>query len=123
MKIEDYVEEFKKRGMEDEDKLLLYVLGSSPIPFNSKTSIQQFVYKVSEKDEDIKELLDYEEYLIGQYSEVVDNALDELIVLALVRKKGRHYELTDVGKEIFKWLNPKPSVVKAVKEAMEEVEK
>ncbi len=105
-----------KYDLDDEEKLILYAIGClQNTPIKGKIKLQKLLFLVSNVFGSLEDLLMYEPHLYGPYSEVVDNVLQSLIRLGLVKegeKKG--YYLTDEGKKIFNSLTPKEELVEVI---------
>jgi hypothetical protein len=78
----------QKNDLNDEEKIVLYSIGAlGSRPLKSKVKIQKLLYLFSTIFPDFGELLEYEPHLLGPYSEIVDNVLEDLLTLGLVQKK------------------------------------
>jgi len=102
----------KRIVLNDEEKIVLYSIGAlDSQPLKSKVKIQKLLYLFSNVFPDFGELLEYEPHLLGPYSEIVDNVLEDLLTLGFVQKEGNYYTLTIKGQEIFDSLKPKRELI------------
>ena len=93
--------------LEDDEKIVLYVIGASDQPLRSKLKIQKILFLVTNVFEDLNDLLKYEPHLMGPYSERVDYLLKDLGQLGLVIVINSNYSLTPKGRNVFVRLKPK----------------
>ncbi len=101
--------------LDEEEKLILYAIGSlENTPIKGKIKLQKLLFLVSNVFGSLEDLLMYEPHLYGPYSEVVDNVLQSLIRLGLVKGTKRGYYLTDEGKKVFNSLTPKEELVRVI---------
>lgn len=99
--------------LNDEEKIVLYAIGAlDSQPLRSKVKLQKLLFLFSKVFPDFADLLEYEPHLLGPYSEIVDNVLEDLLTLGLVEKERNSYKLTTKGQEIF-------NSIKAKKEFLE----
>ena len=105
----------QKNDLNDEEKIVLYSIGAlGSRPLKSKVKIQKLLYLFSTIFPDFGELLEYEPHLLGPYSEIVDNVLEDLLTLELVQKKGNSYTLTSTGQDIFNSIIPKKEMTEVM---------
>lgn len=98
--------------LNNEEKIVLYSIGAlGSKPLKSKVKIQKLLYLFSNVFPDFGELLAYEPHLLGPYSEIVDNVLEDLMTLGLIRKAENSYALTIRGQEFFDSIKPKKDII------------
>lgn len=106
--------------LDDEEKLLLYAIGCMQnTPIKGKIKLQKLLFLVSNVFGSLEDLLMYEPHLYGPYSEVVENVLQSLISLGLVKEVRKGYGLTEEGKKVFNSLTPKEELVKVMNDFKE----
>jgi len=103
--------------LEDEDKIILYALGVLDYePLRSKVKLEKMLFLVSNVFENYRDLLDFDEYLLGPYSEIVNDALENLIRLGVVDQRKSHYYLTDLGKQLYDRLKPQDELIQVLED-------
>jgi uncharacterized protein YwgA len=103
--------------LEDEEKLLLYVIGALDYtPLRSKIKLQKIIFLVSNVFRGFQQLLHYEPHYLGPYSETLENTLNSLIRLGYIEAKDSNFSLTKKGVDIFKALTPKPELVEVIED-------
>lgn len=103
--------------LEDEEKIVIYALGSlNNTPLRSKVKIQKLLFLVSLIFPEYKELLEFEPHLFGPYSEILDNVIEDLVKLELVKVEGSKYKLTEKGFELYNQLKPKKELVGVIED-------
>lgn len=103
--------------MEPDEKILLYAIGAlDNSPLRSKVRLQKLLFLLSKVFPEWDDLLEFESHLLGPYSERVDNILEDLIALDLVRKTGSSYSLTESGSRVFNTLKPKEQLVEVIED-------
>lgn len=112
-------------SLEDDERIILYSIGAlNNTPLTGKTKLQKLLFMVSEVFVNLKDLLDFDDYLLGPYSEKIDAILENLIKLDLVTNENSKYYLSSIGLEIFKRIKPKKnlsSVIEDFKELLHDV--
>ena len=103
--------------LEDEEKLLLYVIGAlNYAPLRSKIKIQKLIFLISNVFRGFQQLLHYEPHYLGPYSETLENTLNSLIRLGYIEAKDSNFRLTKKGVNIFESLTPKPELVRVIED-------
>jgi uncharacterized protein YwgA len=103
--------------LEDEDKIILYALGVLDYePLRSKVKLEKLLFLVSNVFENYSDLLDFDEYLLGPYSEIVNDALENLIRSGVVGQQKNHYYLTDLGMQLYDRLKPQEELVQVLED-------
>lgn len=101
--------------LDDEEKLVLYCIGSLQTPLRSKLKLHKILFLVTNVFPDLQELLRFEPNLLGPYSERIDYVLQDLQSLNLVTNpEGGVFDLTDEGKEIFNHIKPKKQLADVI---------
>ncbi|MGC9779567.1 MAG: UPF0175 family protein [Candidatus Heimdallarchaeota archaeon] len=112
-------------SLEDDERIILYSIGAlNNTPLTGKTKLQKLLFMVSEVFVNLKDLLDFDDYLLGPYSEKIDAILENLVKLDLVTNEKSKYYLSSIGLEIFKRIKPKEnlsSVIIDFKELLHDV--
>jgi len=62
--------------------------------------LQKELFLLSQSYEDLKEESEFEPYLLGPHSEVIEEEFSDLIQVGLVTKEGNKIKLTNLGEEI-----------------------
>lgn len=62
--------------------------------------LQKELFLLSQSYEDLKEESEFESYLLGPHSEVIEEEFSDLIQVGLVTKEGYKIKLTNLGKKI-----------------------
>lgn len=62
--------------------------------------LQKELFLLSQSYEDLKEESEFEPYLLGPHSEVIEEEFSDLIQVGLVTKEGYKIKLTNLGKKI-----------------------
>lgn len=102
----------KRIDLNDEEKIVLYSIGAlDSRPLKSKVKIQKLLYLFSNVFSDFGDLLEYEPHLLGPYSEIVDNVLEDLLTLGFIQKEGNSYTLTIIGQTVFNSIKPKKELI------------
>lgn len=95
-------------ALEAEEKIILYATGAlDNTPIKSKTKFQKLLFLISTVFKDYLDLLEFEPHLFGAYSEIADDALEDLVQMDLVEKKSGNYRLTITGQRLYSYMRPK----------------
>jgi len=106
--------------LNDEEKLIIYAIGCMQnTPIKGKIKLQKLLFLVSNVFGDLQDLLMYEPHLYGPYSEVVENVLQSLIRLELIKDSRKGYGLTEEGKKVFNSLTPKKELARVMNDFKE----
>jgi len=101
----------------DEEKVILYALGTLGYqPLRSKTKLEKLLFLLSNVFKDLKGLLRFEPYLLGPYSQIVDDSLEDLMRYGLVDECGNSYFLTEKGKKIYDRLTPEKELLEVLED-------
>ena len=110
--------------LNDAEKIVIHAIGAlDNRPIKHKVKIQKLLYRFSGVFHDFGELLEYEPYLLGPYSEIVDNTIEDLRTLGLVQKEGNLYNLTNRGQEAYNTITAKKEMRDAMNEFKAEIER
>lgn len=94
--------------LNDEEKIVLYCIGSLQSPLRSKLKLHKILFLVTNVFPNLQDLFRFEPNLLGPYSDKIDYILQDLQRLNLVtNSEGGVYILTRKGQEIFKNIKPK----------------
>ncbi|MFA5311960.1 MAG: UPF0175 family protein [Methanomassiliicoccales archaeon] len=103
--------------LNDEEKIVLYCIGSLQRPLRSKLKLQKILFLVTNVFPDLQDLLRFEPNLLGPYSDKIDYVLQDLQSLDLVANpEGGIYILTKEGQEIFKNIKPKQELAGVIQD-------
>lgn len=99
----------KFEPLNDVDKFILLLLGAKnyeSVP--SHLHLQKEMYLLQNLFPELADQTDYEPYLLGPYSEIVDGKVSELVSSNLISKRLGRFELTSNGKQILHKLAQEP---------------
>jgi len=86
--------------LSDIQKIILVTLNANEAEsIDSKLKIQKIMFLISNNIEELTEQFNFENYLIGPYSEIVDEELEQLKIEGFVRRGYRHI-LTSYGRRL-----------------------
>lgn len=108
-----------KKGLSQEEMLVLLIVGALEEPLRSKVKMQKIIFLIGNAIEGLHEDLGYEAHKFGPYSDSVDHMAEDLENLNYISKSGSRFTLTDKGREEYARLNP-TSQVKALVENLKE---
>ena len=106
---------------------IILVLGARNLePVRGKIWLQKELFLIAQRIDKIRDLLGYEPYLLGPWSESVDVALEQLQSMGLIRINGK-IELTELGEKVYSIIRGKASegtikIIEQVKEDLNDLD-